>query len=369
MRARQDGTYCGMMCRAGRLLRTKRHWQSLLLAGVLVCLLLMTGCSDLGKTENRELQAKPPKIGDVLHDPLSGMEFVWIPKGCFKMGWVAGKIGHWNQEPAHKVCFDEGFWMGRYEVTQEQWQRVMGENPSYFNEERIVRYTEEELEKRETNRGAAEFIQELNEITGAQDHVPVENPPYFNEERRDRDTRKHPVENVSWYDVQEFLQKLNEQVGTDDRYQLPSEAQWEYAARAGTKTLYFFGDHSKQLQEYAWYRNLFGIDGTRPVGLLKPNPWGLYDIYGNVKEWCADPWHKDYIGAPTDGSVWEEGGDPSLRIQRGGTWNDIAYLAYSAVRDSIEAKDRYRSYGFRIMIPSSKIVVSLNQQSEQTNSK
>ena len=316
MRARQDGRYAKMMHRIGQLLRTKRHWQRLLLAGVLVCVLPVMGCSD-----SESVGDAGQKAGDILQDQISGMEFVWIPKGCFKMGWVAGEIGHVDQKPVHKVCFDEGFWMGRYEVTQEQWQRVMGSNPSYFNEERLG-----------------------------------------------RDTRNHPVENISWYDVQEFLRKLNGEDGIDV-YRLPSEAQWEYAARAGSKTLYFFGDDFKQLHEYDWYDDNIKTDSTYPVGQLKPNPWGLYDVYGNVMERCADPYHKNYIGAPADGSVWETGGDLSFRVSRGGAWTASAYLAYSAVRSKGNPHNRWRSVGFRIMIPSSNIIVSPHQQSEQTNSK
>ena len=310
MRARQDGRYAKMMHRIGQLLRTKRHWQRLLLAGVLVCLLPVMGCSDSGDAGDGELKVKPPKVGDMWQDPVTGIEFVWIPKGCFKMGWVSGKIGHRRQKPVHKVCFEEGFWMGRYEVTQEQWQHVMGENPSHFNEERLG-----------------------------------------------KDTRNHPVEMVSWDDIQLFLKKLNGEDGTG-LYRLPSEAQWEYAARAGSETLYFFGDDADQLHEYAWYDADWETGSTHPVGQLKPNPWGLYDIYGNVDEWCADPYHKNYIGAPADGSVWETDGHHSFRIARGGKWSSSAYLTYSAVRTKGDSDDRSEAGGFRIVIPSWKTVVS-----------
>ena len=298
MRARQDGTYCGMMHRVGRLLRTQRHWQSLLLAGVLVCLLPVMGCSDSG-----DAGEAGQKAGEVLHDPLSGMEFVWIPKGCFTMGWISGRIGAEFERPAHNVCFDEGFWMGRYEVTQEQWQRVMGDNPSCFNEERI-------------------------------------GPK----------ARYHPVEMVSWYDVQQFLQTLNEWAGID-KYHLPSEAQWEYAARAGTETLYFFGDDLELLHEYAWYGEYSKHDGTHHIGQLKPNDWGLYDMYGNVAEWCADLWHENYVGAPSDGSVWESDAESSDRVQRGGSWNEFSFLCESTVRYFGIADDRDNISGFRVVIP------------------
>ena len=300
MRARQDGTYFRMMHSVGRLLRTQRHWQRLLLAGVLVCVLPVMGCSD-----SESVGEAGRKAGDILHDPLSGMEFVWIPKGCFTMGELPKglKLAVNRQKPAHTVCFEEGFWMGKFEVTHEQWQRVMGKDLSYFDKERFG--------------------------------------PEF---------KQHPVEQISCEDAQEFLRRLNEQAGTD-RYRLPSEAQWEYAARAGTTTMYFFGDDPEELHEYSWNKEDSKQGNTHPVGQLKPNPWGLYDIYGNVDECCADHWHDDYIGAPTDGSVWEENSDREWWVVRGGSWFADNHSCSSPIRYKTIPKFALEGIGFRVVIP------------------
>src|SRR5690606_2020182 len=112
---------------------------------------------------------------------------------------------------------------------------------------------------------------------------------------------------------------------------LPSEAEWEYAARAGTATRYSFGDDASQLDKYAWSTpNAAGNDP--PVGALKPNPWQLYDMHGYLWEWCADAWHDDYTGAPADGSAWTAGGDDTRRVLRGGSWKDPAEKLTSSYR-------------------------------------
>jgi formylglycine-generating enzyme required for sulfatase activity len=163
-----------------------------------------------------------------------GMEFVLIPAGAFEMGSPSNEAGRDDDDgPIHQVTIKNAFYMGKYEVTQEQWRAVMGDNPSYF--------------------------------TG-NDNL--------------------PVEQVSWDDVQEFIRKLNAKEGTD-KYRLPSEAEWEYACRAGTTTRYSFGDSESRLGEYAWYTDNSGSK-THPVGQKKPNPWGLYDMHGNVWEWVLD---------------------------------------------------------------------------------
>ena len=285
----------------GKCRWTKQSWQSLLLAGVLVCAFPVVGCSD-----EKRLDTKSPKVGDVFYDPLSGIEFVWIPKGCFIMGWGTDAYKTPFDEPAHNVCFDEGFWMGKFEVTQEQWQCVMGENPPFFNEERI----------------------------GPQ-------------------AANHPVEQVSWEDVNRFLFLLNFRAGTD-KYHLPSEAQWEYAVRAGTSTFYFLGDKPENVHEYAWEDEDDETCGTHPVGQLRPNPWGLHDVYGNVEEWCADPLHEEYTGAPADGSVWEADGACPWRVVRGGQWSkngDSGNSVYGSW-DEPDKRDRYT--GFRVVIPAGK---------------
>jgi formylglycine-generating enzyme required for sulfatase activity len=154
-----------------------------------------------------------------------------------------------------------------------------------------------------------------------------------------------PVEQVSWNDVQDFIKKLNEKEG-GNKYRLPTEAEWEYSARAGTTTRYSFGDDESMLGDDAWYNSNSGSK-THDVGQKKPNPWGLYDMHGNVYDWVQDIWHPNYNGAPTDGSAWEEIG--SLRVFRGGDWSYIAGPCRSANRFFNVPDLRDPSIGFRLM--------------------
>jgi sulfatase modifying factor 1 len=193
-------------------------------------------------------------------DPVTGMEFVSIPAGCFQMGCSASDTSCYDSEkPQHDVCL-EAFWIGKYEVTQAQWKKVMEDNPS----------------------------------------MPEDDDA--------------PVNTVSFEMIQEFLQKLNQQAGKEI-YRLPTEAEWEYAARAGTDTAYSFGDDVAQLVEYGWYSANSDYK-QHPVGELKPNPWGLYDMYGNVWEVCQD-WYdtKYYAQSPSDNPQGPSSGEN--RVSRG----------------------------------------------------
>ena len=222
-----------------------------------------------------------------------GMEFVLIPAGEFKMGSPSGEDGRYNNEgPLHTVNIEKTYYLGKYEVTQKQWREVMGTNPSHFTGDNL------------------------------------------------------PVEKVSWNDAQKFIKKLNQKEGTD-KYRLPSDAEWEYAARAGTTTRYSFGDSESNLSEYAWYDDNSG-DKTHTVGQKKPNSWGLYDMHGNVYEWVQDDWHGNYYGAPSDGSAWESGGY-STRVYRGGSWRFLARHCRSAVRDYDFPGTRHHYLGFRLL--------------------
>ncbi|MDM8556875.1 formylglycine-generating enzyme family protein [Desulfococcaceae bacterium HSG7] len=174
-----------------------------------------------------------------------GMEFVRVPAGSFGSLFECGGSGTAGK-------FNNGFYIGRYEVTQGQWKAVMGNNPSHFK-----------------NCG---------------DNC--------------------PVENVSWNDAQKFIAKINQK--GEGTYRLPSEAEWEYAARAGSVTDYCFGDDESELSQYAWYHKNAG-NSTHPVGQLKPNEWGLYDMHGNVWEWCQD-WYDDGAGRVLRGGGWSSGG-------------------------------------------------------------
>jgi formylglycine-generating enzyme required for sulfatase activity len=189
-----------------------------------------------------------------------GMKFTLIPAGEFNMGSEEYNV----EKPVHKVKINIPFYLGTYPVTHAEWKAVMGDNnkPSNFKGDDL------------------------------------------------------PVEGVSWDGVREFIMKLNEKEGTD-KYRLPSEAEWEYACRAGTTTRYSFGDSESELDDYAWYRDNSGRK-THPVGQKDPNSWGLHDMHGNVWDWVQDSWHSDYNGAPDDGSAWESGDGPS-RVLRGGS--------------------------------------------------
>jgi formylglycine-generating enzyme required for sulfatase activity len=263
----------------------------------------------LNLTDYQDLsQAISAKAGEITYFSLSltstftlpkaltnsiGIEFVLIPSGEFDMGSPASEVGRYDNEgPVHQVKLANAFYMGKYEVTQKQWREIMGNDPSYYKGDNL------------------------------------------------------PVEQVSWNDVQDFIKKLNEKEG-GGKYRLPSEAEWEYAARAGTTTRYSFGDDESKLGDYEWYYAQ-GEGKTHDVGQKKPNPWGLYDMLGNVYEWVQDSWHSDYNGAPIDGSSWESLVD-STRVARGGAFGSLASSSRSAVRGGNSPGGRYRPLGFRLV--------------------
>ncbi|MCK5186398.1 MAG: formylglycine-generating enzyme family protein [Deltaproteobacteria bacterium] len=222
-----------------------------------------------------------------------GMEFVLIPAGEFEMGSPSGEEDRWDNEgPVHTVKIEKAYYLGKYEVTQEQWREVMGTNPSSFKGDDL------------------------------------------------------PVEQVSWNDAQDFVRKLNAREGTD-KYRLPSETEWEYAARAGTTTRYSFGNDESDLGDYAWYSDNPGSK-THQVGQKQPNPWGLYDMHGNVWEWVQDRSHSSYDGAPTDGSAWESGSSV-YRSSRGGSCFTLAGSCRSASRCGYDPGYRSRLLGFRLL--------------------
>ena len=171
--------------------------------------------------------------------------------------------------------------------------------------------------------------------------VMVDNPSEFKNCGDD-----YPVENVSWNDAQDFIKKLNEKEKTD-KYRLPTEAEWEYACRAGTTTDFFFGDDPSELSEYAWFKDNTNWR-THPVAASKPNPWGLYDMHGNVWEWVEDDWHTNYTGALDDERAWLDEPRGVLRVIRGGSWINGAQRCRSAMRIRFRPECRNDLVGFRL---------------------
>jgi len=167
-------------------------------------------------------------------------------------------------------------------------------------------------------------------------------------------TDTHPVVGVNWYDAQDYLRWLSGATGR--RYRLPSEAEWEYACRAGTRTAFSFGDTISTEQanydgNFTWNGGARGEyrRGTTPAGMFPPNPWGLFDMHGNVWEWVQDVVHDNYEGAPLDGSAWEEGGDQARRILRGGSWLYNPRYLRSALRNGFSSALSNDIVGFRVV--------------------
>lgn len=219
-----------------------------------------------------------------------GMEFIYIKPGTFMMGSPSHEKGRYNNEKQHQVTLTRGFYMQTTEVTQGQWKAVMGSNPSRFKGDDL------------------------------------------------------PVEQISWNDVQEFIRRLNQREG-GDKYRLPTEAEWEYACRAGRTTRFSFGDDESRLGEYAWYDGNSG-SRTHPVAQKKPNAWGLYDMHGNVWEWCQDRYGDYPSGSVTDPEGPSSG---SYRVIRGGSWVNEPRFVRSANRGRSYPDYRNYNLGFRLL--------------------
>lgn len=240
------------------------------------------------------------------------IELVWIPPGSFMMG---AESSNREERPVHPVTIKEGFYMSKYEVTQAQWQAVMNDDSdnSYYRAPEL------------------------------------------------------PVEQLPWNNVRVFIRKLNERHDGFE-YRLPTEAEWEYAARAGTT-----GDYAGDLDAIAWYGNnsgrapldaaeiartnnsnyLYRLDDNgnkpHPVGQKQANAFGLYDMEGNVSEWCQDVYHENYTGAPADGSAWLTGGKEEIRMTRGGSWASPAFSCRTAYRGHLVASSGGTTQGLRLV--------------------
>jgi formylglycine-generating enzyme required for sulfatase activity len=219
------------------------------------------------------------------------LDLVRIRPGTFMMG---DERGDNDEKPLHKVTISRSFYLGKFQVTQEQWEAVMGANPSHF-------------------KGA-----------------------------------KNPVDRVSWEACQTFIKKLNEKFASSGvAFGLPTEAEWEYACRAGSNSRYGFGEREAGLADYGWFAG--NSDGTtHPVGQKKPNAWGLYDMHGNVWEWCADWYDADYY--KTSPAVDPPGPTAvTSRVLRGGSWADPAPYCRSACRYCLPPWFCVYCYGVRVV--------------------
>jgi len=246
----------------------------------------------------RKADADRPDFA-VFRDAPVAPELVVIPAGQFMMGSPEGEEGHFDNEgPQHRVAISQRFAIGRYPVTFDEYDR----------------FCEAKGQKKPED-------------------------PGWGRGRR-------PAINVSWDDAQAYIAWLSQE--TNRAYRLPSEAEWEYACRAGTTTRYSFGDAITP--DNANYADS-GLDRTSEVGGYPANPWGLHDMHGNIWEWVEDDWHENYRGAPADGSVWKEtktGSGPRLCVLRGGSWGGDSWLCRSAFR--VGGGSHYRGYdiGYRV---------------------
>ena len=253
-------------------------------------------------------------------DPVNLPEMVDIPSGTFWMGSPEGR-GRDNEKPYHQVTV-KAFQMGKYPVTQAQW-RTVAMSPKVAIKLRL-------------------------------------NPSY----NRGDD---HPVESIDWNEAQEFCARLSRLTG--QTYRLPSKAEWEYACRAGATddTNYYIDDN---LDYYAWY-DKNSLDSTQPVGEKIPNGWNLYDMHGNVLEWCADDWHDNYEGAPTNSQIWAKDikyfrPRETNNLLRGGSWKDSAFFCRSAVRHFSEVDNYYNNFGLRVVCSNSNFRTILRHFSDQS---
>jgi formylglycine-generating enzyme required for sulfatase activity len=259
---------------------------------VMVLLAALIGCSSTTQVTQTTTQVKSEtvkavkKIDSGTIETFNGIDFVYIPAGSFIMGSDSTRE---NEKPAHKVTITKGFWLGKYEVTQEQWEKVMGKNSSYF-------------------RGV-----------------------------------NFPIEHVTWDEIQSFITKLN-----DKKYRLPTEAEWEYACRAGSTTKYYFGEDDKKLEKHCWFGDDNESGTTHPVGYKNPNRWGLYDVYGNVWEVCQDYFGFEYYTqSPEENPKGPAEG--KSRIIRGGCWSCSDKTCNSTYRNFTSPNLPLNVIGFRLL--------------------
>jgi formylglycine-generating enzyme required for sulfatase activity len=266
---------------------------------------LAVGCGGSRVTDGADQDGSYQPEGDpvVSRVDLAGgvtMEFVWLGPGYFTMGSASSEDGRYaNEGPRHRVTLSHGFYIARYELTQGQWEAVMNTRPW----------------------AEAEYV--------------IDHP--------DR-----PAVYISWDDVQRFVGKLNETGSA--RFRLPTEAEWEYACRAGAGSAWWFGDEEAELVDHAWYRANawdYGFQYGQQVGMMPANPWGLHDLHGNIQEWVLD-WYGSYASAAgTDPTGPAQG---TARVVRGGSVDDTARSTRSAYRSGTSPEARGYFLGARLVL-------------------
>ena len=245
-----------------------------------------------------------------LHTTFANTELNFIPisVGEFEMGSPDNEDGRRDNENLHQVNLVHHFEIGETEVTQRLYFELTGINPSFFN-------------KREHCPDTHTIVTRGVELCP-----------------------NHPVEQVRWYEVQDFIKEFNRRNDDGYTYRLPTEAEWEYAARAGTTMAWFFGENSFALGNYAWFKGNSG-EQTHSVRSREPNLWGLYDMYGNVSEWVQDD-YTDFLVGGTDPLFI---GNRRFRVARGGSWNHSAFNLRSASRVKEDVSYNYNNVGFRLV--------------------
>lgn len=298
-----------------------RHTRQIMMS--LCTLLLVMGCSKQGNSEQPSTQSTAQVKQDQALDAgqsvqalsssqqngsqqvIANQDFVLIKAGSFQMGEA--------DSPQQQVNITDDFYLSKYEVTQAQWQAVMGSSSFDLDQS---------------------------------------NSFYNLPGMKERITKPDHPATVSWNDAQRFIEKLNK-LDPQHSYRLPTEAEWEYAAKAGTNTPYSFGNDQNQLKHYAWYGEDFRTGGSHPVGQKRPNPWGLYDMHGNVWEWVADGFvsvEERFSGSPSTAVL----DNPQVlkgteKVVKGGSWHITADGWTSAFRKSYPADYRGISIGFRLV--------------------
>lgn len=248
-----------------------------------------------------------------------GMKFALIPSGSFLMGTPNNAFQYRDDLPPHQVIISKPFYLQTTAVTQGQWKNIMRNNPSHFN--------------------GSEFPEKESDLWWEWE---------MQMKRKGQNLDELPVEMVSWDDTQKYIEKLNK-IEATSKYRLPTEAEWEYSCRAGTVTKYYFGDNALRYKKYGWNMPI-----TEPVGQKKPNDWGLYDMHGNVWEWCSD-WYGAYSEHCVKDPVGPKSGE--FRVLRGGPWHCYGQYSepFEADTDGSAARMKHwpfqkeKFFGFRLV--------------------